>query len=289
MVKEEKFIKLSSGPLLKAQILENNSEIWILSVHGIGEHAGRHQHLIKLFSQNFNILQFDLRGHGESEGKRGDVEQFSQYIEDLWEIIQFLKQSYSMKRFFLYGHSMGGTIVSGFIQKLASKTNNLDLYPEKIFLSSPAVGIPGISGHILKYFPKISSTLSSIPYGVPLPKVIPLEKLSHDARIIDQYLEDPLTMKTLNSHLLFQLISASNNIFQRPLRAQCPLKVLIGSKDSIVSVPMLVDYFTGAEKNAQLSIIEGGLHELHHEIKRFQTPFFKELKAFFLQGQDAML
>src|SRR3990167_8856677 len=103
-------IKMHDGVEISCQIKEMGGPIWLVATHGIGEHQERHQYLSDIFGQYFNVFRYDLRGHGRSGGPRGDISSFGQYMEDLNELIQFLHQEYRMKRYVLFGHSMGALI-----------------------------------------------------------------------------------------------------------------------------------------------------------------------------------
>ncbi|HDH97234.1 MAG TPA: alpha/beta fold hydrolase, partial [Proteobacteria bacterium] len=90
--------------------------------HGLGEHSGRYGNLVdKLVPRGFGVFALDHRGHGRSHGKRGHVDAFSQYIDDL-DVFMDIVQSKSNGPFFLFGHSMGGLIALSYAI----------LYPEKI-------------------------------------------------------------------------------------------------------------------------------------------------------------
>ena len=44
----------------------------VLLVHGLAEHMGRYGHVVEaLTGAGFAVTAVELRGHGESEGKRG--------------------------------------------------------------------------------------------------------------------------------------------------------------------------------------------------------------------------
>ena len=47
-----------------------------------------------MFSQYFNVCIYDLRGHGLSGGKRAYVESFSEFTDDLEEMISYLTREY---------------------------------------------------------------------------------------------------------------------------------------------------------------------------------------------------
>ena len=174
---QDQFLTLSDGVNLHVNLFDHGHPVWLIVTHGIGEHHGRHHHLVDLFKDQYNLCFYDLRGHGKSTGRRAHVERFSLYYEDLEKVIVMLSQDHDMKRFVLFGHSMGGTITCGYLQK------NAVAYPEKVFLSSPAVGPGGPLGPLVENVPKgLFSTLVSLPFSMELAGFVDLANLSHDPR-----------------------------------------------------------------------------------------------------------
>lgn len=262
------------GTPLKCLIRETGSNKWLIVTHGLGEHSGRHEFLLKLFSQNFNIAIYDLRGHGRSGGKRAFVEDFEFFLKDLQSVINFLKKDFSMTNYTLFGHSMGGLITADYVQNMASK----DFYPEKVFLSSPAVAAPGLMGPIFSFAPKmLFDGLTKCP-TVPLQGILDLKKLSHDRRVYEAYIKDELCQLKVHSKLFFEVLKAGRNVFSRPLRVDCPLFVSIGTGDALVNSEILINYFQTVEKSSQLRIIDGGYHELHNEIEKYRKPYLNFLR-----------
>lgn len=85
----------------------------IVLVHGIQDHcrtwddmAGR----ISSFTNNYHIVAPDLRGHGDSEWVKGSGYQYSDYIYDLYQLID----QNDFGPVTLVGHSLGGAIVALF-------------------------------------------------------------------------------------------------------------------------------------------------------------------------------
>jgi hypothetical protein len=262
------------GTPLKCLIRETGSHKWLIVTHGLGEHLGRHEFFLKLFSQNFNIAIYDLRGHGRSGGKKAWVEHFGDFAKDLDAVIQYFKKNFGLKEYVLFGHSMGGLIVSDYMQNHVKE----DLYPEKVFLSSPAVDAPGLMGPVFSNAPKfILESLTKLP-TLPVAKVLDLRKLSHDSRVYESYIKDEYTQLKIHTKLYLEVTKASRDVFSRPLRIKCPLFCAIGTEDALVHPGLMIKYFTEIEKNAQLNVFEGGYHELHNEIEKYKKPYLNYLR-----------
>lgn len=260
---------------LKAVVKENGASTWLIVTHGLGEHSGRHQHFLKLFGGQFNILLYDLRGHGQSEGERANVGEFIEFRKDLQCVVEYLKSEFNMTQYIALGHSMGALVTADWLQNEAKE----ELYPAKVFLSSPPVGAPGLMGPLFGNAPHLFlKTLADFPLTVPLKGMLDLTRLSHDSRVLQNYLNDELVILKVHSHLFFQILKTSRDVFSRPLRARCPLFASIGTKDGLVNPKMLIKYFTTIEKNTNLLKIEGGYHELHNEIEKYRTPYFEFLR-----------
>ena len=53
-------------------------------VHGIGEHCGRYPNIVSgLVARGHAVYGFDHCGHGRSPGRRGHVDSWGQYREDV--------------------------------------------------------------------------------------------------------------------------------------------------------------------------------------------------------------
>ena len=84
----------------------------ICIVHGIGEYGGRFDRVAEVFREkNMAACALDLRGHGESLGKRGDCAPRNSVLDDVSELLRYAEEKYPGKPIILYGHSMGGNIV----------------------------------------------------------------------------------------------------------------------------------------------------------------------------------
>ena len=278
MFMDSKFLKMRDGTEICVKIKETGSPIWIVATHGIGEYMDRHKYIPELFSHDFNIFQYDLRGHGRSPGRRAYLSDFSLYMEDLKEIIIFLEEKYRMDRYILFGHSMGALITCAFMQNYVEDAR----YPERVVVNAPPCGASGLLGKIIKVLPtRFFNTACEIPYSFPIGGLVNLEYLSHDPHTKEDYVNDPLNSLKLESKLVFELMKCAQSTFARPIRSKCPSFVTVGSSDKVVGAADVIEYFTNVDKSFNLKVFDGAYHEIHNEIDKYRKPYFEYLKTIF--------
>ncbi|MFX1506605.1 MAG: alpha/beta fold hydrolase [Promethearchaeota archaeon] len=135
-------IKTSDGNVLFLRAWEPKStskNIAILIFHGITAHSGPYVMVAKPLSlEGYSIYGLDLRGHGLSDGIRGDYPSKERLMKDLCETIAFVKQRVS--NVILLGHSLGVLSalfsinhcvedISGLILLSAARTFRPGVYP----------------------------------------------------------------------------------------------------------------------------------------------------------------
>ena len=78
----------------------------ILIFHGITAYSGPYTMIAKPLAElGFTVYGLDLRGHGLSDGNRGDCPSRERFVKDLCEGIEFVKAQH--ERVVLIGHSLG--------------------------------------------------------------------------------------------------------------------------------------------------------------------------------------
>ncbi|MDO8057514.1 alpha/beta fold hydrolase [Candidatus Phytoplasma gossypii] len=92
----------------------------IIITHDMGESSQEYERLTNfLNTNNFNTLNYDLRNHGQNiqnPDKAGDIEDSQIFINDLHNIVMFLKRQNNLK-IFLLGHSLGSAINNCYVYK----------------------------------------------------------------------------------------------------------------------------------------------------------------------------
>ena len=272
---EQYFVTMRDGVEIHVNVVEKGHDKWLIATHGIGEHLGRNGFIADQLCSSYNILQYDLRGHGLSMGDPAFVEEFNDFVLDLDEIIGHLKSRYRMEKYALFGHSMGALITARYMQKNVRE----NFYPQAVFLSAPPVELPGALGSIVSKIPhSIISALSLNPLSLKIPGLIDLDHLSHNLDTARLYSEDSKNHMSLHSKLLFEMIKCSKETFSEKIDMKCPGFIVVGTADSIVSAKAVENYFSNIETGFSLRIILGGYHELHNEIEKYKKPYLDFLK-----------
>jgi acylglycerol lipase len=102
-------VRTSDGKtiFLRHWVGDAGTDLAILVFHGITTYSGPYGKLLaeELARASFNVFGMDLRGHGMSDGTRGDYPSEERLSKDLCETIAFLKGSFS--KVVVLGHSLG--------------------------------------------------------------------------------------------------------------------------------------------------------------------------------------
>jgi len=89
-----------------SQSSSEDSNVAVLILHGITAHSEPYAFFGEGLSENgFPTYGLDLRGHGLSDGNRGDSPSKERFAKDLCETVSFLKGMHS--KVILLGHSLG--------------------------------------------------------------------------------------------------------------------------------------------------------------------------------------
>ena len=93
-----------------------------LIAHGMAEHAGRYEELAGILSADGAVVwAIDHRGHGHSQGRRGDFRSFQEYIDDLDLLTEHARAKNPGLPVVLIGHSLGGLIALAYAAQHGNK------------------------------------------------------------------------------------------------------------------------------------------------------------------------
>ncbi|HJV44920.1 MAG TPA: lysophospholipase [Bacillota bacterium] len=206
----------------------------ILLVHGAGEHLDRYLWVVNKWNEaGFSVLGGDLPGYGRSEGKKGHIDHFDDYIQAIDSWYEELRK-YSNHRPFLFGHSLGGLVVARFMEERRREVTG-------VILSSPcfalAMEVPSWKGWIAKALNKIYPSLV-------LSAGIKPHYVSRNKEITEKYRMDPLVTKGASVRWYTELVSTMEaNYEQLSLFPQVSLLIHQAGSDYVVSAQKVRQWF----------------------------------------------
>jgi lysophospholipase len=238
-----------------------------LLVHGFAEHCQRYGQMIQWLNQNgISVYCFDYRGHGRSEGKRGFINTFDDYLDDI-QALRNLIESEQSDKYFILSHSNGGLI------SLHSIAQNPQQIKGAVF-SSPFFGFE-LKVPFYKAF--LGKGLSRFIPTLELPTGLDANTVSHDPKVINEYATDPLIIKIATARWFTQTIQAHQRCEDLVKTLNVPVLFQLAGDDKIASTPESKRLFEliGSEDHS-LEEYAGLYHEIWFELDRKKV--FDDLK-----------
>ncbi len=234
---------------------ENKPKAALAIVHGHGEHSGRYGNVADWFVQRgYSVYAFDLRGHGKSQGKRGALNDFGEYREDVRAFLDLVQQAQPVP-IFLLGHSLGGLIVLDYALR-----NGSDL--AGVVASGPILSPPGISPFLLW----LSKVLARVWPSLTLESGLDTSALSRDTGVVDAYVNDPLVHSKGSARMASEMMDAVEWTQAHAAEMALPCLVVHGGADRICDPQdskLFIDNVTCAGK--ERIEYEGYFHEVYNE------------------------
>jgi len=234
----------------------------LVLVHGFGEHSGRYSYLVQwMLERDYTIYAFDLRGHGNSPGRRGHINGWHEFREDLRRFLRLVEAMESPSPLYLVGHSLGGLIV------LECALRGL-LGLRGIIACAPAIGRPPVKPGLMQ----LAWVMSMIWPTFSVKVDIDPSKLSRDPEVVRAYKEDPLVHNRASARFGAQMELARSWTMAHAREFPFPLLMLHGGADKLASAEASrVFYGRVISRDKELRIYRGGYHELHNDIHREQV------------------
>ncbi len=230
----------------------------LLITHGLGEHAGRYAHVAaRLAERGIRVHVYDLRGHGRSAGRRGDVENYDVLLRDLRRVHG--EVAASGQPVFLFGHSMGGQIVVRFLEGDGPVVRGAVVASPWLRLAfSPSRWKVALARLVMRFFPSHSQ-----PTGMRL------DRLTRDQAHVEAMPDRLLMHHRISTRMFFAVHTASERAIAEAERVRTPLLLLHGDADPVTCCRATAEFHERVSAlDKSLRIFPGGLHELHNDVIR---------------------
>ncbi len=232
----------------------------VLIIHGITGYSGPYGPMVaeQLAGAAYNVFGLDLRGHGLSDGRRGDYPSADRFAKDLAETLALVKPK--SRKLVVMGHSLGAMAAI-----VATKNNPHEV--DGLALVSAARRVR--TGVYPK--PKTGAMLKTL-IGVAILRGSPLIEYRREGQV---GLDDPLfnfhysarfytvlygtgALKVM-SMLGSGMVDSPNLMFNDKLRI--PLFVAVGEKDELFSAEGAREFCDGIDgDDKEFHVIPGASH-----------------------------
>ena len=239
----------------------------IVLVHGLGEHAGRYEHVAKKLNDwGYAVRGYDQCGHGESGGARGSLPTDTRLLDDLADIVDSTRARMPKETpLILLGHSMGGLVVGRFVSLAMRPVDGL-------IMSSPALdaGMSAFQKFLVRVLPKVLPDLR-VGNGVK-PQFI-----SHDPAVVSAYRADRLVHDRISARLARFIAQAGPDTIAAAGNWNVPTLLLYAGDDRLLDPEGSRKFAAAAPPQVVTSVCFDTLyHEIFNELNA--APVFAALQ-----------
>lgn len=274
------FVSKSGDKLYYRVWHSKNPKRILLGIHGMAAHGEYYVQVAdQLISDNITTYALDLKQHGKSSGKKGDLKDFKTLIEQVNEFVLFLKDKHENLPIFLIGLSMGGCIGA----------NYGIMYPENIngiILMAPAVkaGYKVSFSDIIRFLGLIFIYIFA--KGKPVVDVAKRNKgLGTRNPLRTKYDEtDEYRIKKVSIRYLLQLAKWVKKAFKNANKISCPVLIVQGTTDKLVSPEGVKEFFNClTTKDKNFIELEGAYHCLFSDPAMIEQNGWNTIKDWILE------
>jgi alpha-beta hydrolase superfamily lysophospholipase len=225
-------------------------------VHGLGEHSGRYERFARGLAQHgMATYAVDLRGHGQSQGRRGHVDSWSQWTDDTAAFVRHVGEIASCEVVPL-GHSFGGAALLSTL--LAGKLPN----SQRFVVSSPALRLKVVVPALQLKGVRLASRFAPI---LTLDNKVNPETISRIPEVVEAYRTDPLVHSKISTRMYMEWHRAAADILARAGEIRIPFLILAGSDDRLVDPEGSLELHRRSPLS-QLHMLKGRYHEPFNDL-----------------------
>ena len=234
-----------------------DADITFAVVHGLGEHSGRYARFAEgMAKHGMSTYALDLRGHGESDGQRGHVDAWSQWIDDVSAFVERV-EGLAGAEVVPLGHSFGGAALLSTV--LAGKLAN----SKRFVVSSPALKLklqaPAWKTAVAPFASKIVPRLA-------MDNEVDPASVSRISEVVAAYRDDPRVHSRITSRMYTEWQNATVDIFVRAGRITKPFLILAGTADPLIDPEGSRRLHELTPSLSQLNLLAGRYHEPFNDL-----------------------
>ena len=212
-------------------ILPAKKDIAVLIFHGITAHSGAYDMAGRpISSGGYTTFGLDYRGHGLSDGNRGDSPNKVRWIADLAESVKFIK-SLGFSKVIILGHSMG----------VASAICATDAVPDEVS------GLILLSGAY-----EVKKGLTKPPTFFQKTKILASSVFRPSYQVVEYYRDGMTVSKDplFNFHYTLRFLTMLDvKQLRLPANLNIPVLVGVGDKDELFDIDKVKEFYNAVPGN----------------------------------------
>ena len=231
-------------------------------VHGLGEHSSRYAHVAAALSEaGYVTLAFDQRGHGKSQGARGDAATYDEQMDDIKRLLAEASERYPALPRFLYGHSMGGNLVLNYALRRRTQLQGVIATGPwlRAAFDPPAWRV------------RAGRVLHKVRPALPQPSGIDVTAVSRDPAVVQAYQDNPLIHDKISLRVYFSCFDAGLWALERAAEFSLPLLLMHGGADRLTSAAASREFAVKIKDGCTYKEWDGLFHEIHNEPEQQQV------------------
>lgn len=258
-LQEPKYITTSDGMKLAYYDFVISSDHIVVLYAGSGLYGNKtYQWVAKTLKEKYNIACYivDLRGHGYSQGVRGDASSIHRVWQDVEETIRFIKTKNPKSKIYLTGHSSGAGLIINYSANMQNKLE--DAY---IFLA-PYLG-PKSNTIKTNYFSNTSFVKKIRPWVYILGSIFSNSSFIHWKAVFFNYPDYILKSDPLILSFYTYAMSAATTPYEVEVllkKIDKPTAIFIGKNDEQFSPEKVIDYKKIITSKVNAEIIDNTGH-----------------------------
>jgi alpha-beta hydrolase superfamily lysophospholipase len=195
----------------------------LLVLHGYGDHSERyHEVMTAAAAAGIESHAFDFRGHGRSEGRRGFVKRWDDYLDDLDAVAATMPTD---RPRFVLAHSHGGLVAV-----IAAQRDRLRV--DGVVLASPYL----VSAVAVPWFKRLlAAGANVVAPSVRIGNGLRADMMTDDPAMLAASQHDPLLLRCATPRWFSGAMRAQSEAMTNAARFRLPLLMLIGDADTIAS------------------------------------------------------
>ena len=221
-------------------------------VHGLGEYSGRYERFARGMAKlGMATSAVDLRGHGESDGKRGHVDSWTRWVEDAAAFVTHA-ESQSAGEVVPLGHSFGGVVMLSAV--LAGRLPRA----RRFILSSPALKL---KAEVPAWKLSLARLTSAVAPRLAMNNEVDAGTVSRIPEVVEAYRTDPLVHGQISSRTFTEWQLAARQDLDRAGEIGIPFLILAGTDDGLIDPAGSKELHRMGSTTSELRLLEGRYHE----------------------------